>query len=141
MKHKLQTFFKSKLHRVMALVFLLMLVLNVLTVKISDDFICSANHGFLDIFYREYVQYMTWTGRSVAHIIDRIFLALPKIIFYVCNSLMSCIHVFVIALHATGTKERIIPLRYGLIALAIFLLAPLFGQMGLWENGSIPNII
>ena len=71
----------SSAGRVKLAVFFLVLILNLLTVKTSDDLGYSINNGLFDLFQREYVQYMTWTGRTVAHLIARFFLAMPKLIF------------------------------------------------------------
>ena len=133
---RIKSFFKQKTNCVRFTVFILILILNILTPLISDDFVYSDASGFFDIFHKEYIQYMTWTGRSVAHIIDRFFLLMPKIIFDLANSVMFCIHVDLIALHAAGNREKVTPLLYCLITLAIFLCAPLFGQTILWETGA-----
>ena len=61
-----------------AVVFLALLVLELVAVPMSDDYRYAINNGLLDLFHREYIQYMTWTGRSVAHILARLFLALPR---------------------------------------------------------------
>ena len=126
---------KHPTNRLKAAVFLLLFVLNFLTVKTSDDLGYSINHGFLDLFRQEYIQYMTWTGRSVAHIIARSFLALPKGIFNLANSLIFCIHVELICIHASG-KKNYSPILYALSALLVFLFVPVFGQTVLWETGS-----
>ena len=122
--------------RVRLAVFFLVLVLNLLTVKTSDDLGYSINNGLLDIFRREYIQYMTWTGRSVAHLFARVFLAMPKIIFDVCNSAVFCILTELIARHAAGGKKEVSGTLYAFSALCVFLFAPLFGQTVLWETGS-----
>ena len=122
--------------RVKLAVFFLVLVLNLLTVKTSDDLGYSINSGLADIIRREYIQYMTWTGRTVAHLIARTFLAMPKIIFDVCNSIVFCVLTELIARHAAGTQNKVSGMLYGFSALAVFLFAPLFGQTVLWETGS-----
>ena len=136
MGQKIRTFFQSRLNCLSLAVFLLVLFLNVLTVKTSDDLGYSISHGILDIFHQEYVQYMTWTGRSVAHIIARLFLSLPKAVFNVCNALLFTVFCRMIAMHAAGKKEDVTPLLYLLSVLAVFLFAPVFGQTVLWETGS-----
>ena len=136
LKQKTKTFFESRVNRLMTAVFFLVFILNFLTVKTSDDLGYSINRGFIDMFRLEYVQYMNWTGRSVAHIIARIFLSLPKMIFNICNSLLFAVFIKLIAMHAAGEKEKVTPMLYGLSALAVFLFVPLFGQTVLWETGS-----
>ena len=122
--------------RVKLAVFFLVLVLNLLTVKTSDDLGYSINNGLFVLFQREYVQYMTWTGRTVAHLIARTFLAMPKLIFDVCNSIIFCVLVELMARHAAGSKRDVSGPLYAFAALAVFLFAPLFGQTVLWETGS-----
>ncbi|MBQ8068494.1 MAG: hypothetical protein IJ201_09140 [Solobacterium sp.] len=117
-------------------VFLAVLILNLLTVKTSDDLGYSISNGLFDLFQREYVQYMTWTGRTVAHLIARFFLAMPKLIFDVCNSIMFCVLVDLMCRHAVGPNRDVAGPLYAVTALAVFLFAPLFGQTVLWETGS-----
>ena len=136
MAEKITGFFKEKKNRIRILIFILVLILNFLTVKTSDDLGYSINNGLFDIFAREYTQYMTWTGRTVAHIIARFFLAMPKGIFNVFNSLIFCIQIELIGKHAVGPKKNVEPLLYGAIALMVFLFVPVFGQTVLWETGS-----
>ncbi len=121
--------------RVKLAVFTLVLIMNCLAVQTMDDFGYKINSGFFDILRREYVQYMTWTGRSVAHLIARSFLALPKIIFNVANSLCFVRLCSLITMHAAGKREYSAFL-FALSTLTVFLFAPLFGQTCLWETGS-----
>ena len=81
MKQKIKQYFSKPMNVVIFIEFLLVLLLNLFVVTTSDDLGYQINHGLIDIFKREYIQYMTWTGRTVAHIFARIFLALPKSIF------------------------------------------------------------
>ncbi len=122
--------------RVKLAVFFLVLILNLLTVKTSDDLGYSINNGLFDLVQREYIQYMTWTGRTVAHLIARFFLAMPKLIFDVCNSIIFCVLVELMARHAVGPNKEVSGVLYAFSALAVFLFAPLFGQTVLWETGS-----
>lgn len=116
--------------------FLLILVLNVLTIPYADDFPYSISNGIFDIFRLEYIQYMTWGGRSVAHILARIFLALPKIVFNVTNSLMFVFLIILIYLHSKGKNSKDSPLTFAFIAILIFVFSPMFGQTVLWETGA-----
>lgn len=119
----------------MFLVFILMFILNCLAIPNSDDFRYSINSGLFDIFAREYHQYMTWTGRSVAHIIARLFLMMPKIVFNLCNS--ACFAYLAWILNVNGTQRKKADSRmYIFTALLLFLTVPFFGQTVLWETGS-----
>ena len=73
--------------------FLMMLVLNLLTPLIADDYAYSFIHGtykrvhnLLDVIISQADHYMTWGGRSIAHSFAQTFLMLPKWVFSICNS-------------------------------------------------------
>ena len=74
------------------LIFLIILVLNILTPIIADDFGYSLNldkerlRGLKDIINFQIVHYNYWGGRSIAHTLVQIFLYLPKGIFNILNS-------------------------------------------------------
>ena len=136
MQQKIKKYLSKPMNVVMLVEFILIFILNLLVVTTSDDLGYQIHSGLIDIFKREYVQYMTWTGRSVAHIIARIFLAMPKIIFDVCNSLCFVYFTYLIYLHVTKDKEKKHVSLYIIICLLVFLCVPLFGQTVLWETGS-----
>lgn len=136
MKQKIKQYFSKPMNVVIYIEFLLVLLLNLFVVTTSDDLGYQINHGLIDIFKREYIQYMTWTGRTIAHIFARIFLALPKIIFDICNSLCFVFFTYLIYLHVTKDKQRKHYILYIIICLLVFLCVPLFGQTVLWETGS-----
>ena len=122
--------------RIQLTVFLLVLILNCLTALTADDLGYKINSGLFDIFRREYIQYMTWTGRTTAHLIARTFLAMPKSIFNIANSWCFCHLCTLIMLHGTGNREDRSAVLYLITVLLVFLFAPLFGQTCLWETGS-----
>lgn len=134
--NNIRTLFKNNVSYIRFFVFIAVLILNLLTVKTSDDLGYSINNGLFDLFQREYIQYMTWTGRTVAHLIARFFLAMPKLIFDVCNSIMFCVLIELMTRHAVGPDREVSGPLYAFSALAVFLFAPLFGQTVLWETGS-----
>ncbi|MFB8447709.1 DUF6056 family protein [Enterococcus thailandicus] len=73
---------------IVILTYLVMVLLNFLTPLIADDLQYMAKtEGFFTILNNEYTQYQTWTGRSIVHIIARIFLLMPKIFFNILNPL------------------------------------------------------
>ena len=133
---RIKRFFSGRYRRILLYLFLLMLVLNALTVPTADDLGYTVSSGFLDILHREYIQYMTWTGRSVAHLMARSFLAMPKGIFNVLNSLCFCCLVWLMCRHAEGSRRPRNTILLLLTALMVFLFAPYFGQTCLWETGS-----
>ena len=133
-KEELKKYLLDPFYRTHVVLFFLVLVLNILAINTADDYGYQIHNGLFDIFHREYIQYMTWTGRTVAHIIARLFLVLPKIIFDICNSLCFVGLCHLIYLHAF--KESKHSLYLWMIALLIFLFAPFFGQTILWETGA-----
>ena len=94
------------------------------------------NSGLSDIFAREVNQYFTWTGRSVAHLIARIFLSFPKPVFDLCNSICFAYVIWLLNAHGAGDQNRISPSVYAFSAFFVFLTVPLFGQTVLWETGA-----
>ena len=60
--------------------FLSILIYNIFTPAMTDDLsygkIVEGANSFLDLIRQEQHQYMTWTGRSVNHMILRCFLSL-----------------------------------------------------------------
>ncbi len=120
----------------LAAIVLAALFLNILTVPTSDDLGYSISNGLIDILHREYVQYMTWTGRTVAHLFARFFLTMPKLVFDVANALMFAALITLINLHASQDSRPIQPLGLTVSAALVFLFAPVFGQTVLWETGS-----
>lgn len=136
MSKRLKRWFQNPLNCIAAGLSATLFIMNSLTVPTSDDLGYSISNGIADIFRREYHQYMTWTGRSVAHIIARSFLAMPKIIFNVCNSLCFVYLCWLIYCHATGSRKKDRPILFALIAVLVFLCVPFFGQTVLWETGS-----
>lgn len=133
---KIRTYFRSPLHRVMALTVILLLILNLLAIPTSDDFRYGVNSGIADIIAREINQYFTWTGRSVAHLMARNFLSFPKPVFDLCNSICYAYVIWQLNVHGTGNKEQVSPVTYAITALLVFLTVPVFGQTVLWETGA-----
>ena len=118
-----------------AVVFLALLVLELVAVPMSDDYRYAINNGLLDLFRREYIQYMTWTGRSVAHILARLFLALPRGIFAVVNSICYVYVCRVLVYFGTKDNQRS-ALLFLLSAFLVFVFGPVFGQSVIWETGA-----
>ena len=67
-------------------------IFNVLTPVMSDDLFygkeVSTAGSVWGLIQQEYNQYMTWSGRSVCHLILRLFLTGNKMIFNVFNSII-----------------------------------------------------
>ena len=121
-------------------VFVTILIYEFLTPMLSDDL----NYGiqvreaasFGDLFRQEAAQYMGWTGRSVAHILLRIFLYTgSKGVFNVCAALaFTAMTLFMYGL-TTRKKTYDIPV-YLLMALVVWLFGVSFSETVLWETGA-----
>ena len=121
---------------IMVITMVLMMILNGITPYLADDFTYMQNNGLVDIFYREYQQYMNWGGRSVAHILVRLMLCVPKWVFNIINSGVFVLFTWLIYRHITMDDQNDHPWLYGLIITTVFLVVPYFGQTILWLTGS-----
>ena len=123
------------------IIFLSMLLLNILTPLIADDYSYALNlnneqlNGIKDIIEYQINHYLTWGGRTVAHTIGQLFLLLPKIVFSFCNSFVYTILVYLIYKHAKLDKEDK-PLLIPILHLLMFFTIPVLGQTTIWLIGS-----
>ncbi|MBK5719501.1 hypothetical protein JGH11_01315 [Dysgonomonas sp. Marseille-P4677] len=122
--------------------FLLVLLLNVLTPLISDDFAYLFIYGddaristIGDIVQSQINHYYMWGGRSIVHFIAQVLLLLPSCITDVLNSLIYVIYTFLIYYHIRGRGENSISL-FVLINLSIWFMQPVFGDTILWITGA-----
>lgn len=122
--------------------FSILLLLNILTPIISDDFAYLyiyneegriASIG--DIIQSQINHYYLWGGRSVVHFIAQVLLMLPAYVADLLNSLVYISYVLLIYYHIKGNKKSSISL-FILINLAIWFLQPVFGDTILWITGS-----
>lgn len=128
---------------ILVAIFLIMLVLNVLTPLIADDYSYSFNKSleritsFKDIIDFQFnYYYFNWGGRCVAHTLAQIFLIFPKGIFSIINSILYVALIYLIYLHAKGINKNEKPELLVLIHLALWFLLPVFGQTCLWLTGA-----
>ncbi len=119
--------------------FLAIALFNFLTPLMSDDYSYSVAvrsvHSLGDLLKNEYQQYMTWTGRSVNHLILKSFLLTDKWVFNVCNSLIFVALTLLIYYNMEGRGRFNTPL-YILINLFLWLFGVEFGETVLWETGA-----
>lgn len=118
--------------------FLVMLTLNNLTPLLADDYeYLYKTKSWMTILIDEYNQYMTWTGRSVVHVIARIFLLLPKGIFNVFNALAYTIVTYLVyRLTLQKQDKKYNSFKFIIIQVLFWLFTPAFGEVFLWETGS-----
>ena len=123
------------------LIFLIILVLNILTPIIADDFGYSLNldkerlRGLKDIINFQIVHYNYWGGRSIAHTLVQIFLYLPKGIFNILNSFCFTYLIYLIYKICKNNQENK-PIFLWIIFLLIYFFVPVFGQNILWLTGA-----
>lgn len=110
---------------------------NFMTPLMSDDLLFRASeyHSPLDIFRKEYEQYMTWTGRSVLQVILKIFSLMPKWVFNLCNSLCFVLLTLLIYCNVKGRKKYDSILLI-LINLLLWNFSVEFSQTVLWMGGA-----
>ena len=128
---------KNKRIAMLLCTYLIMVVLNFLTPLIADDIeYMYKTTDFSTILQDEYHQYMTWTGRSVVHIIARVFLLMPKMVFNLVNPLIYVLLTILIYKITTKDKTEFHAFKYLMINVVIWLFIPTFGQTILWETGA-----
>ncbi|MBQ9046806.1 MAG: hypothetical protein IJ120_02790 [Solobacterium sp.] len=121
---------------VLLAIFILMLVLNALTVNSSDDFVYSHSNSIGAIFRDEYKQYLTWTGRSIAHLLARTFMNFPKAVFNVFNAGCFTCFVWLLCRIAAGRDTSHDTALLILAAGMIFIFTPFAGEVFFWETGA-----
>lgn len=138
---KIQISKSTQIKIYLSLIFISMLLLNILTPLIADDYSYALNinnehlNGIKDIIEYQIQHYFGWGGRTVAHTIGQIFLLFPKILFSTCNAFVYSALVYLIYQHAKKDKEDK-PLLIPLLHLLMFFTIPVFGQTTIWMIGS-----
>lgn len=117
----------------------LIFIFNMLTPMMSDDLFyakeAQSAGSFVGLVQQEYHQYMTWSGRSVSHLILRCFLLGDKIIFNFFNSFVFVGLTLLIYLNIERRKKNDVSV-YLLINLLIWMFGVVFRQTVLWETGA-----
>lgn len=122
-------------------IFVMILVLNVLTPLIADDYSYSLNlddkkiNSIMDVLNYQWWHYFNWGGRTIAHTIAQVFLLFPKYIFSIVNALIYITLIYLIYLHIRGSRVDK-PVYLLIIHLTLWFLLPVFGQTCLWLIGS-----
>ena len=119
--------------------FLMVFVFNYMTPLMTDDFSYGAQvrkaSGLFGLIRQEYNQYMTWNGRSVVHLILRCFLAMPVMIFNICNS--AAFIVLSLCMYSLlSARKRYDWFLFLCIQLGLWSFSVDFEQTVLWETGA-----
>lgn len=130
---------------VAAVVFAASFLANRLTPYLADDFRYMFHvgtgqriTGLGDLISSQVVHYFQWGGRSVAHTLAQVFLALPsKWVFDVCSAGVFTALILLLYKHSVGDKGQFSPLLLIFPPLLWFTLpVGLFGQCLLWLTGA-----
>lgn len=121
------------------LAWILIFIFNILTPMMTDDLFyaktASQAVSLWDLVRQEYEQYMTWSGRSVSHLILRCFLKADKMVFNVANSLVFIWLTLLIYWNVEHKKKYDMGV-YLLINLLLWMFGVVFCQTVLWETGA-----
>jgi hypothetical protein len=124
---------------ILILSFAAVFIYNLLTPMITDDFYFAAESrragSFAAILQQNCEEYLTWTGRFVPHLLGRVFLALPAILFKVLNSVMFGLLTWLVYLNIRrrATWDPFVML---LVSLGMWLFSVNFAETVLWETGA-----
>ncbi len=117
----------------------LIFIFNLFTPNMSDDLIYGREvaeaASLLELVRQEYEQYMNWSGRSVCHMVLRLFLSVDKMMFNVANSLAVVLLFLFVYWNVDNRKKHDIRL-WILINLIFWFCAVQFPQTVLWETGA-----
>lgn len=119
--------------------FLAVLIYNVFTPAMTDDLsykkVVEGAGSFADLLLQEKHQYMTWTGRSVNHMILRCFLSADKWVFNIFNS-AAFVALSMLMYYNIERKKTYDIFVYLLIHLFLWNFGVSFEQTVLWETGA-----
>lgn len=124
---------------ILLLSFVAVLLFNLLTPMLSDDYSYAMEvrqaTGMWDLILQEYHQYMNWNGRSVVHLLLRIFLYLPGPVFKIANSLAFVV-LSVLMYRLVRPDKHFDVFTMLLLQMGLWLYAVDFSETILWEDGA-----
>lgn len=122
-------------------VFALMLVLNVLTPYICDDFTYRLNFltkealgSLWEIPESMYAHSYKMNGRLVSHGLAQVFMLLPMLVFDIVNAAVFTLTLYAAARLCAKTRSAVL---LGAMFCLMWLFTPSFGQVALWQVGAI----
>ncbi len=122
--------------------FLIMLIFNVLTKRIADDFMYSLSFatgrhldGFQDIVNSLVVHGQGVNGRYFAHFFAHVFLTLPDFVFDLVNAAVFVATVYIVYRVCNAGNKTNNVFLVGIFG-AVWLFEQEFGQINLWLDGS-----
>lgn len=124
-------------------IFTFMLILNVLTPLLADDFSYATNfatwklmEGFDEIFPSLEVHAQIYNGRLISHFFVHLFMLFPQFVFDLVNALMFTLYIFLIS-HIANVKKQRNNYLVALVFIFTLLCHSAFGGEFLWLAGSI----
>ncbi len=131
---------KALVIAITAVSFLCVLIFNLLTPMLTDDYSYGTQvreaAGLMDLVRQEAHQYMTWNGRSVVHLILRVTLFLPRILFKFASSIVFAVLSVCIYLQIHGRKKWD-PFVMLMVQLGLWLFTVDFAETILWQTGAV----
>lgn len=123
-----------------------MFALNLLTPMFADDY----NYSFMwdkskrietivDILHSQYMHYMEWGGRTVAHSIGQFLLMSNEYIQAFLNALVFILLIYLIYWHSQGERLNFRSNHFILLLITLFCWTslPNFGETNIWLIGSV----
>lgn len=125
------------------LVFVFLLALNFMTPYVADDYVYRISFAtkeplrtLADLFPSMYVHCFRMNGRVISHFLGQLFMLAPKAVFNLCNAVVGT--ALLLLLYRTahhGREENLLLLAA--ICAAMWCWTPAFGQVALWQLGSV----
>lgn len=126
-----------------ALLFLFILLLNCLTPHVADDYgymVSFYNQQWIknpmDVVYSMYAHSFSMNGRIISHAFGQVFMIWPKPVFNLCNAFVYVALMLFLYRAANFKHKRNLLLFIG-ICMSFWLFLPAFGQVALWQIGSV----
>lgn len=126
--------------------FAVMLIFNSFTPYISDDYIYMYSfHGapplikdsdFFEIFRSMYYHSFSMNGRVISHGFEQLFMFFPKGVFNIVNSAVYVAMLYIIY-RIINFRKAASTVLYLAVAMAVWCFTPAFGQVYLWQIGSV----
>lgn len=140
------TFQKYKPLIVVFFIFLYMFFVNLLTPIFADDY----NYSFMwdkskrietimDVIRSQYMHYMEWGGRTVAHSIGQILLMLNPYIQSLLNAFVFIVLIYFIYWHSQGKRLTVQSNAFIVLLITFFcwMSLPNFGETNIWIIGAV----
>ena len=125
------------------LLFLFMLLLNGLTPYVADDYAYMISfydqwwiEDLADVVYSMYAHSFSMNGRIISHAFGSAFMIWPKPVFNLCNALVY-VALMLLLYRVANFKHKGNLLLFAGVCMSFWLFMPAFGQVALWQIGSV----